>query len=182
MDHKRPDIDDLSYRHLEDKPSDIDWTERHDWQSWESETCEDCDTVVAVSPGDDCPECGAEHWAEGPMMNYYYPCTIEDPAEAALVLDGLPLCTVEFEDGKTALALTGGGMDLTWEICEAYMRLGYVPPMHYASDLPAMAGRGGDATDRWIIAGCRKALEAALERAQRAVRRLEDQATAWEDR
>jgi hypothetical protein len=78
--------------------------------------------------------CGHETLAEGPMMNYWYPVKIQDAADAARELINLPLCVVEV-DGETGLALTGGGMDLSWEICEAFILLGHQPPLHFC-DLP----------------------------------------------
>jgi hypothetical protein len=68
--------------------------------------------------------------AEGPMMNYRYP--IDDKWFNA---DGAR----RIADLEVYLALTGGGMDLSWEICEAYVRLGCLPPSHF--ELPAMAGK-----------------------------------------
>lgn len=83
---------------------------------------------------------------EGPMMNYFY--LLErggygsraiDLTQWAAKLDGLPLCAVEL-DGDYGLALTGGGMDLGWEVAEAHLRLGYRVPTWI--DLPAMAQGG----------------------------------------
>jgi hypothetical protein len=119
---------------------------------------------------------------DGPMMNYYYelPVFNQIESEAAAKLDGLPLCLVEVDD-RYALALTGGGMDLSWEICEAFMRLGYLPPVSFC-DLPAMCGRGTLSSggeyggkelserDAWIIEGCKRAL--ALQK-EHSTRRLD---------
>jgi hypothetical protein len=81
---------------------------------------------------------------EGPMMNYAYPVTSEVDADVsaqwAVRIAGLPLCVVEL-DGYTGLALTGGGTDLSWEIAEAFIRIGYYPPLGVCSDLPAMADK-----------------------------------------
>jgi hypothetical protein len=64
-----------------------------------------------------------------------FPTTVH---EAAHALRGLPLCIIERLDGEGyELALTGGGMDLSWEICEAFVRLGFLPPVHFC-DLPDM--------------------------------------------
>lgn len=88
--------------------------------------------------------------ADGPMMNYFYPVSDYTPGDmrdwAAKVAD-LPVCVVEIGDER-GLALTGGGMDLSWGIAEAYVRLGYYPPVWL--DLPAMSGRGESAKDRAI--------------------------------
>lgn len=89
--------------------------------------------------------------AEGPMMNYFWHLGDSgDIDEMAAKLDGLPLCVVEFEEsGEIGLALTGGGMDLSWEIAEGFIRLGYRPPT--SLDLPGMVGRGESEDDQAIV-------------------------------
>lgn len=73
--------------------------------------------------------------AEGPMMNYYWPLTHwlnADPYEVAERLRHLSVCLVKIErddrDALWALALTGGGMDLSWNIAAAYIACGFMPP------------------------------------------------------
>lgn len=181
-----------------------DWSEGFgdEWEFFEVPTCGACGTDERVKYvdgewrcyGKDAPYGGHEWGAEvdeqgdGPMMNYYYPVddvVIErhgDDAEAAMKLKGLPLCIVHFLDrgihGQYALALTGGGMDLSWEICEAFMRLGELPPTKFA-DLPGMAGRPSDDTDRWVVAGCIRALEVAAERAEWNAARGVERMSGW---
>jgi len=90
-----------------------------------------------------------------PMMNYYYPLPdFKDFGyEDALKINHLNLCLVYFtEKEEYALALTGGGMDLSWDIVEAYIRLGYYPPTHF--DLPNFAGMPNDMHRRCIINAC----------------------------
>lgn len=91
-------------------------------------------TLAALSAARD--EGSAQSGAEGPMMNYFWPVHNRgNLEEMAVSIADLPLCVVEFEDsGEIGLALTGGGMDLSWEIAEAYIRLGYRPPV--SLDLP----------------------------------------------
>jgi hypothetical protein len=103
---------------------------------------------------------------EGPMMSYAYPLPNYDgdPSEDARKLVDLPLCIVEM-DGGTFLALTGGGMDFSWEICEAYMRLGFLPPVHFA-DLPRLAGFPRDDDHRKVIEACKRSAEVAIGWAQ----------------
>lgn len=113
---------------------------------------------------------------EGPMMNYYYPLPDlrrvgDDPHEAASRIADLPLCVVEFQDGGYALALTGGGMDLSWEICEAFTRLGFLPPVHFA-DLPAMTGYPRTEEHRYTIQACVRSAEVAEGWARRTRERL----------
>ena len=102
-----------------------------------------------------------EQW--NPVMSYAYPlgrdgCLTRDDWHRVM-----SNCTIVLIDGAPFLALTGGGMDMTWEICESYLRCGYFPPAHFAS-LPAMAGRGTTEHDAMIIAACRVSLEAMVER------------------
>ena len=110
--------------------------------------------------------------SEGPMMNYFYPVsdyTPGDMEEWAAKLDGLPLCVVEL-DGERGLALTGGGMDLSWEIAEAFIRLGYYPPTWI--DLPAMAGRGTSEKDRAIARALATHYRAESVRLERRIAEL----------
>lgn len=156
----------LGLRHVHETPQDRDWSEGYpeSWEYAEAFELDDGRTAVHVRGGVEIvdPETGvhvdvyelddddpaheeadrAHEHAGGPMMNYAYPCDVDDIGDAAAKLDGLPLCVVEHDDGRTELALTGGGMDLSWEICAAYVRLGYAPPIHFAS-LPNMAGGPG---------------------------------------
>ena len=84
----------------------------------------------------------AWHEYAAPMMNYRYPVTLRDNAStAAAKLIGLPLTLIECQySGDYFLALTGGGMDLSAEICRAYIALGQRPPVHFCR-VPRMAGR-----------------------------------------
>jgi hypothetical protein len=134
---------------------------------WEAQECDECGEVLVFADGggdekhhdlEDSSECqGYFGRSEGPVMNYWYAVDlskVSDPDEAAKLIADLPLCVVEIE-GQYGLALTGGGMDLSWEICEAYTRLGQLPPVHFC-DLPRMSGRGEDGRDRYIISACRE--------------------------
>lgn len=112
---------------------------------------------------------GEDHDDWTPVMNYAYPLDREPPDDWKTRTS---CCTCVEIDGSYFLALTGGGMDFSWEICETYMRLGYYPPAHFAN-LPAMAGRGTSERDKWIISGCRKSLEGMRDRATRALEGLD---------
>lgn len=187
-----PPVSGLWYGCDESKPRNYDWSNGYgeQWESYEARACENCGAVVvnARDGGRHCDldretECGGHCGsAEGPMMNYFYPLPTYRGAasEDAKKLAHLPLCIVEFlgddveDDERYGLALTGGGMDLSWEICEAFMRLGYLPPVHFAGQLPEMAGRGTSKRDRWIIAGCQRSLRSTKEFVGRALRRLRE--------
>lgn len=156
---------------------------------WEAVECEKCGKVVVLHNGggdcshedeisfhdqdeDDARCDGYLPAAHGPMMNYWYPVDRHgfDPESAARDIADLPLCVVEV-NGQYGLALTGGGMDLSWQICEAYMRLGLLPPVHFC-DLPRMAGSGKSRKDRSIIAACRKSLTVQIRWAKMKLRSL----------
>lgn len=112
-----------------------------------------------------------------PMMNYYYPLDAyhwrEDPQglQARLDLFGGSCLLVEMDD-KVVLTLMGGGMDLTWDICLAYILAGCLPPAHFASDLPEFAGMKLDKKHRIIIAACERSLRGMIERQERGLQRL----------
>ena len=146
----------------------------------------DIEPMIPVAQDDGGPdygetdnECNGTIRNEGPMMNYFYPVKLAGIGrnvsdyceEAARKIAHLPLCVVEFEDGRTALALTGGGMDLSWEICEAFIALGYFPPLHFC-DLPRMSDRGKSDKDKATIAACQESCRIAEGWAARKRKRL----------
>jgi hypothetical protein len=131
----------------------------------------------------DASEWDDEHRGEGPMMNYWYPLHTTsrdfDPADAARTLakHSLPLCVVSVND-EHGLALTGGGMDFSWEICEAFARLGYCPPLHFC-DLPRMAGRENYDSTPFVLAACAYSARIAAQWAARSVERVEQLAADY---
>lgn len=119
-----------------------------------------------------------EYGAEGPMMNYWYPIDESegsyrtyDPERAAVKIVDTPLCVVQVGN-EYGLALTGGGMDLSWEICEAFVALGMLPPTHFA-DLPRMAGKSNEDDSRLVVAAMRRSLIFERDNAQYRLERLE---------
>lgn len=174
------DVSELSHAHVDTEPVDRDWSVGYpeQWEYFDAEECSECETVCLVSAGfirctnEDCDLYDDEQdvYAEGPMMNYSYACDVD--TDAAIELVHLPLCIVRFEDGETCLALTGGGMDLSWQICEAYMRLGFIPPTHYAR-LPMMGGRGSSEGDKRIIEACRESARGTMNYGQSVLNELD---------
>lgn len=180
-------ISEMSCDAIDVKPRNMIWNSDHPWEAFSVCACTGCGINVPISPGDgncthkehDGTDC--EGWIdlfEGPMMNHFYPLPDgmnEDTIEASKLISGVPLCIVKLSpvdsDDEWGLALTGGGMDLSWEICEAYMRLGYKPPLHFAG-LPEMAGRGTSTKDKWIIRGCRWSCRIARDWAASKLTRL----------
>lgn len=144
-----------------------------EYGTWDEEENQwSCPTV-------DCPMYEGEIEVEdvsGPMMNYSYavPYWDQAPQVAASRISHLPLCVVEFPDASSIhLALTGGGMDLSWEICEAFILLGFLPPAHFA-DLPAMSGYPRDDDHRKVMDACLASLSVQNERSSSALQSVRE--------
>lgn len=93
-----------------------------------------------------------DRWS--PMMHYIYPIKDEDfepPDKPWDVLECTTLVDIKSMDGY-ALALTGSGMDFSWEICRSFVNLGYLPPVYFAK-LPRM-GRGESDQDKQLLRAC----------------------------
>lgn len=181
MSNERIPVKDLSAECVSFKSQEAEWDSGqwepggfNGWEWWEGEECNDCGEVYVSTGGaelhsDADPEsdCKGYVYGEGPMMMFLYPLPPSgeydrefDPDEAAAKLAGLPLCVVRVDD-QYGLALTGGGMDFSWEICEAYTCLGYLPPYTFC-DLPAMSNRGKSERDRYIIDACRASCQVLI--------------------
>lgn len=160
----------LSGDTIDNKPVMCDWREEmgedmDGWQSYEEITCGCGHTFVAVN-ANGCTKCG-EDTASGPAMNYYYPVPILPEAckEAAQRIGHLPLCVVEFRNGTVGLALTGGGMDLSWEIIRAHLALGFMPPVHFCPPTE-MAGWEKYADANYVLAACQASAQVVARRAR----------------
>lgn len=193
MNHLRH-TDDLYASAVDVKPVDRDWGEGFGdtWESYEAPECGSCGHYARWAElngalteeghawrcqSEDCERYGEEidlfeGGAEGPMMSYAYALPGYDGVlhEAADAIRDLPLCVV-WRGGAVELALTGGGMDLSWEICEAYVRLGYLPPKHFAADPPRLAGHTPKPE---VVAACRRSLLVAAAQAERGLERLSE--------
>jgi hypothetical protein len=119
-----------------------------------------------------------EHFQENPhdlepMMNYYYPLThdIEPDKLQALILDKASgLVVIEVNDSY-ALVLKAGGMDMSWEIVQAFVLMGFLPPAHFA-ELKQQAGRGDSDEDKRLIKACMRSLKIAMDWNRYALERL----------
>lgn len=171
------EIESLSYAAIELQPRNFDFGtgHGHTWRYREAVKCEDCGTIVEMSGGPpECRNCGNGYlYAEGPMMNTWWPLpdSVSSPNVDSAQLLGLPLCIVEGTPG-IGLALTGGGMDLSWEITEAYIRLGYYPPATIR--LPRLAGMRASERNLKIVKALTKSLEAVKSRAVSQLSDLSD--------
>lgn len=175
---ERIPVEDLYVSCVDTKSRFVDWTQGYyygesgetGWECFDTHECEECGEIVVVigmtqeqhkyidETGES--ECEGYIYAEGPMMNFFYPvypgsyAEGKDPKELALKIADLPLCIIEFTDtGEIGMALTGGGMDLSWEICEAYTRLGFLPPVQVCDDLPHMVNKTEE-RDGYVVEAC----------------------------
>lgn len=99
---------------------------------------------------------GSDDWYEWqdsmqPAMNFIWPCEpfrIDDEGAATLINElagSTSLVTItppddSSEDETQGIVLTGGGMDLSWDICAAYICCGQIPPTRLLIGLPRFAG------------------------------------------
>ena len=115
------------------------------------------------------------------MMNYYYvlPYYEGDPKADQLTLYQssanvvlVRMIGVDGDEDTYALALSGGGMDLSFDICHAYILLGYAPPLQFC-DLPDFAGQDNSQEPfASIIKACLQSVESVVQRAERRKEKL----------
>jgi len=144
------DIENLHSAAIGIKPVDYDWMKGYGEQ-WEipfEQTDEELDN------GD---------W--DPMMSYYYLIPeyeqeiSDDELKERLGMAGSITLVYFIESNTYALALSGGGMDLSWDICRAFIFLGYLPPTHFCR-LPQFAGMDFSRPENAIVlAACHRSLE-----------------------
>lgn len=180
---------DVSHLHA----SAIDVTPRHvdfaegsgdTWTSTEATECSGCGKKMLADDGeyehreiDRRSACGGYVSGSDPMMNYIYGLP-EMPSDEQIIeaLADLPLCVVTFPDAihgeDTFLALTGGGMNMSWSIIAAYVRLGYLPPAYFTP--PSFAGMRLTDERRLLIEACRATQRWISADATRTLERLDD--------
>jgi hypothetical protein len=100
-----------------------------------------------------------------PLMDFVYPLGIDFKVPEDFRDRLVNMTIIRIGDRDLFLALTGGGMDMTWDICQTYINLGYYPPVEFCR-LPAMAGRGSSSNDQVTIGRCNDALKAMIIRCQ----------------
>jgi hypothetical protein len=190
-------VNELSLGALFAGTTDVSWADKElstDYDYIVAPDCQACGWGASyedhewVCANVDCDEHIVERdYEDGPIYNELYSlpsyCSEDYNEEAATKIKDLPLCIItpgEQWYGEYGLALTGCGMNLGWEICEAYMRLGFLPPAQLCRQLPEMCGRGhetssGEASesDTWILAGCKRSLEEAINSLSYDLQRLD---------
>lgn len=139
-------------------------TPPHDQITWQSTRCSACNVqLIGLAPGV-MLHCEQSHDLSGNLSQRTYPLPLLDFAtteDAVRTLGDLPVCLINHrsEEGPTtwSLGLTAHLSDPTWEIVEAYMRLGFLPPfvLIEVSGLP-IGLHLYTATTRWLLAGARE--------------------------
>jgi len=118
-----------------------------------------------------------------PMMNYLYPLEEFEihkkrftDRELKKALDDAGAVTLiqRNDDGEYYLALSGGGMDLSWDICAGYVNLGYLPPFTFCEGLPEYAGEEyKDIRHQNVIFACQRSISFVEARAKHAMQELQ---------
>jgi len=127
---------------------------------WYVTHCDTCGLHTIFEDGE-CQECGASCYYEIFCSSFWPLPTFfgEDPEiPPAEKWDRYGICFIRFNpedvgnyelpehigdllgENKWGFALTCCGMDMSWDICGAYVAFGYYPPSVLAKDLPKMAG------------------------------------------
>jgi len=121
-----------------------------------------------------------------PMMNYFYPLPdFEDKKRYEKLTDaeikkrleaaGAVTLVYDLESAEYGLALSGGGMDLSWDICRGYALLGYLPPAHFCERLPEFKGEDMKRPEnKIVIDACKRSLDMVRYHAGEGLKRLED--------
>lgn len=137
---------------VDEKPENYDFWENKPFEDWE----------IAIDSCLTDEERVNEEFM--PMMNYRYPVPHFDEKKMscneikeALKPTGLTLVK-DLKTDEYYLALVGGGMDMSWDICESYINLGYLPPAHFCRHLPSMAGMRVTPSTEKVLLGCKRSL------------------------
>jgi hypothetical protein len=190
-------IEGLSLAAVEVVSKPFDWAAEGEGQAWNNVyapgvMCPDCETVFPDGEATaTCPHCSnayLEERAGDPMMNYVWPLPAfggEDGgaeiAQGTLMEARINICLVQVadigpeRDDEYGLALTGGGMNLAWDIAQAYVLLGYVPPVALYDSLPCFAGQDNSQEPfASVLKACHRGLESARNRLIWAEKKLLD--------
>ncbi len=117
--------------------------------------------------------------ADEPTSSYYFPLpSVENDPVAAAAKVAPSLCVVQNPHGW-GIALTGGNQNMSWEIVEAFVRLGFLPPVYIAQSMPSVGGRGKSDHDKIIVAACLAALDRYARLMEYARDKLAIQADGW---
>jgi hypothetical protein len=197
--HERPDTSHLSAACTDATSRDFDCTEGcgDTWEYTEANDCSECGMKLLTRRGEErhrdidaSSVCDGYVSGNGPMFNYPYPLDeLPKDDEIKDALADLPLCVVTMVDEYTYgssgpnayLGLTGGGMNMAWYICTAYVRLGYLPPIAYCN-LPNFSGMRPTDERRLVLAACTATAKIEALTARRVQQHLADLEAELEQR
>lgn len=113
-----------------------------------------------------------------PMMNTLWPLpdSFEPQEQHKEDMDNMTIVALKEGSGYPDyyLALTGGGMDMSWQIGRTYVNLGYLPPAAL-NDLPRMANIDtSKARNRKVIEALKKTHEINKNSSDHAINKLEE--------
>lgn len=143
------------------QPIHYDYSENHYTEDW------DIPFEITEKEHEEDPDA----WV--PMMNYFYPLPnfkdtkkykYFDDKKIKKALDRAGNVTLverlkALERDAFGLALTGGGMDFSWDIVKGYVFLGYLPPAHFCRRLPKFADMSIGPDERTAIEACVRTAE-----------------------
>lgn len=149
-----------------DRSVDYDWSENAisgDWSWWEHGLCETCGHLTDVEGACENEQCEMfgkiVRTPSGPMMtNSYWPLNAPvdfDPDASAKKIADLPMRIIQISGGEYGLALTSGA-HWGWELAEASVRLGFLPP---ASLEPSELADTWTARAEYVFAAMQRSIE-----------------------
>jgi hypothetical protein len=115
-----------------------------------------------------------------PCTKTLYPLGYKDASEipqGERAIELLDCTTLIAQGGRFYLALTKSGQDMRWEICNSYIRLGFLPPAYFAAGFYPVEGKGESAQDKLILAACRRSLVVVRDAKQRDLQKFLDRFT-----
>lgn len=127
------------------------------------------------------------------LYNEYYPVSrhfwplenFDEKTPVTKMLTALekagPVTIVNIHHNHTGgyfIGLTGGGMDLSWELVAAHVYLGYLPPLELCRDLPDMGKNYRKDSDD-LVAACKETIYTMEKQLNLAKDKLNHLHTEW---
>jgi hypothetical protein len=167
---KKMHVNELWVQTAHERPEHYDFSENKRWEDW--------DIPFSLTEEEE------QNEEFNPMMNYFYPLPNFEDQKRYRELDNGYIKDAVDEAGSLTLvkklkydeyglALTGGGMDLSWDICRGYINLGYLPPLHFCEDLPEESGEDyNKPRNRIVLEACKRSAKMVEDNAKRALAKL----------
>lgn len=157
-----------------DDKDDTGWRLHEDLNSHEK-PCGICKGSGEADDGETCSICDRNGMVEdetdwSPQVNLLYPLPddFEVPNNWREKLVNMTIVQVH---GEPCLAQRKSDMNMSWDICETYINLGYYPPAEIAEP-PTMASRGESRADQEIMMCCMESCSIMRQRLIAQIARL----------